>query len=358
MKVAVIALIAAFGAGCGTSCPVGSSLRGATPPAGQAQWCQRQGAAEPTKPPAAKNEVLGSYRPHTQGKLLVGPYTDWHANGLLRAAGAFELRAGISAATGVWTFFDETGRRAVEGRYVAGYPVGCFAVWTDRRERLTFAARAGRLRKVPCTPPRSPVASRLAEKYRRAKLGQIVPELFSIAVGFMVSPNSVPVDSDQLMQPDAAAQHSVRMGLRRKLDWAKLGVVAGVISTDEARSWIASAAALGSVSLLPNNRRFDVELSSELGVRMFSVWPHINATLTANTSERFVTPYIGAQVAGGYHLTETLSIYAAVLAQQDLPRTVTRLSRVCTASCVSMEYEWDVGGGFVGALLQLRVVVR
>jgi len=345
---------------CATSCPVGSSLKGGVPPNGSAQWCQRPGtSAANTATGAAKNQVLGVHRPQNQGRMLVGPYSDWHANGHLRSHGEFAMRGGRSVANGVWTFWTKDGKRAVEGRYVFGYPAGCFAVWTDRTERLTFAASAGTLVKQKCTPPRSPVATRLAERYRRARLGQAVPERFSAAVGFMLSPSSIPVDSADLAQPKANVQQSLRVAFRRNVGWGKLGIAATVMGTDERRTWNASTGLLGSVSLLPNHKHFDVELSAELGVRMYSVLPRLTADRPASTSERFFTPYTGAQAAGGYRLNEYISIYAALLAQVDLPRTTKSVSKYCDPfSCVGMESEWDIGGSFLGAMIQVRFLVR
>lgn len=344
--------------GCGASCPPNATLHGGQPPSARAQWCERDGVKVTEPAPAATNEVLGVYRPTSRGRALDGAYIDWHASGNLRSHGNFTLRGNRALANGVWTFYRADGTPAVTGRYVFGVPVGCFAVWVDGGERLTFEARGGELVKHKCAPPRSADAEAIAERYRRDKSGKLTAEQFSFGVGFLATPNSVPATSPDLMQPESTARYNARIELRRAINRFKVGLSASVIGTDLVRTWSSSAALLGGLSLVPRWRPFDVEVSAELGVKLYSSLPRIDED-RVGTTERFFTPYGGLQLAAGYRFAQYASVYLAVLAQHDLTYREERFSRYCDPlTCVDIPATWNIGGGFVAGMLQLRLLVQ
>ncbi len=96
-------------------CPAGTTLRGAPPPDGRAQWCERRGAKH-------------------------GPWTEWYADGRVKSRGAFA----DGQMTGRWVHYQPDGAVADEGNYVAGVKDGPWKSFEDGRVvRATTYSRRG-----------------------------------------------------------------------------------------------------------------------------------------------------------------------------------------------------------------------
>jgi hypothetical protein len=308
-------------------------------------------------------DVLGIAHPTARGDVVDGPATEWYADGTIKSHGAFTLVDGASVPDGVWTFWYPSGERNIQGRYAEGVPVGCFGVWDAAGAARTYVHVDGAFQESDCTIFIDRQASELAERYGGPALDYtedpgLGAETFSAAIEVGASPSSLPIAADELTQPDVPIQQDLRVSLRRRAGWLKLGGVAGVTITDRREDWRASFGGLASVSIPTGVDRIDIELSTEIGTRLYSALPRMDEWQAVGP-EHFLLAYGGAQAAFGVRLTDEIGLYTVLHAESDLGRTTTRSSKWCGPfACGSSEATWHVGGTQLAAALQLRFLVK
>lgn len=357
--VMVLALV-----GCSQTCPPGTTLVGGPPPKALSQFCSGSSSTiTHLRTGRSYEDVLGIARPTARGDVVDGPATEWYADGTIKSHGAFSIIEGQSVPDGVWTFWYASGERKIQGRYADGVPVGCFGVWDTAGAVRTFVSVDGAFQPSDCAIFVDKEASRLAARYggpafEGADDASLGGEVFSAAVEIGASPDSLPITADELTQPDVPIKQDLRVSLRRRVNWLKVGGVAGVTITDRREDWRASFGGLASVSIPTGIDRIDIELSTEVGARMYSALPRMDDARAVNP-EQFFLAYGGAQAAFGVRVTDNLGLYTVLHAESDLARTTTRSSKWCgTFSCGSSDATWQVGGTQLAAALQLRFLVK
>lgn len=360
------ALAAAFvlaASACSQTCPPGTTLVGGPPPKALSQFCSGSHTTiAHLRAGGNYEDVLGIAFPTARGDVVDGPATEWYPDGTIKSHGGFTIVEGRSVPDGVWTFWYPSGERKIQGRYADGVPVGCFGVWDAAGAVRTFVPVEGTFKSSGCTIVLDRNASQLAARYGGPAYDEpadtsLGGETFSAAIEVGTSPNDLPLSADELTQPDVPIQQDLRVSLRRRVSWLKVGAVAGVTITDRRDDWRASLGGLASVSIPTGVDRIDVELSTEVGSRLYSALPRMNE-FNAIHSERFFVPYGGAQAAFGVRLTDELGLYTVLHAEADISRTTERSSKWCgTFACGTSDATWHVGGTALAAALQLRFLV-
>ena len=301
--------------------------------------------------------------PTARGNVLDGPATEWFPDGTIKSHGRFAMRDGRSVPDGVWTFWYPSGERKIQGRYVAGVPIGCFGVWDNAGALRTVVPVDGGFVSSDCTIAIDREASKLAATYGGPEYvgppdTSLGGEVFSAALQVGMSPDSLPITADEMTQYEASIQQDLRVQLRRRVGWAKVGANAGVTMTDQPSNWGVSAGGLASVSIPTGIDWIDVELSAELGAHLYA-WVPRAGDARAVTHEHLTVAYGDAQAAVGVRLTDNLALYTVVNAKRDLARTAIRTNRWCSDfTCRDVNDTWHVGGTQLGAALQLRFLVK
>lgn len=286
---------------------------------------------------------------------------EWHANGRVKASGAFAIRPdGRSVPHGTWSFWNDRGRIQGRAQYEQGR-AGCFVVWDDSGEMQTFDSKIGARSSSSCEVAEDVDASATALQYEPSVRFTEREPRFALTVGSMRAFNKMPVRADDPMVSNASLGNSARLSAARRLGPIWLGVGVEYWSTDQVRDWSGSLAALLSWRTQSPLRWLDFELTAESGVRQYSVLPMINR-LILSSSETFRVPYAGGRAGVDIALHRSISLTASLFFSRDVARTQVVRYRECEV-CVFCPPEctssgsWRVGGTNAGAGVAVRFSV-
>jgi hypothetical protein len=124
------------------TCPAGATLKGAAPPQGREQWCEKIVDGAPVKDgrflvyaDGGGKLIDGSYRRGVQE----GAWTTWYENGQRSAVDYYHR----GMQDGLHVSWYANGRKALEGNYRAGKREGVWTRWDPTgltRKQETYAA--------------------------------------------------------------------------------------------------------------------------------------------------------------------------------------------------------------------------
>lgn len=125
LAVGLLLLLAAPAAGF--DCPDGTEPRGAPPPEGRKQWCERPDGTQ--HGPSLTWFAGGAKRAeaHFRDGRLEGEYREWWPDGGLRERGRYEA----DQRTGTWTTWYESGQKRSEEGWKDGVHHGLSSLWYE-----------------------------------------------------------------------------------------------------------------------------------------------------------------------------------------------------------------------------------
>jgi antitoxin component YwqK of YwqJK toxin-antitoxin module len=136
---AFLALALAFASGAASDeldCPRGTDPRGAAPPEGLKQWCEREDGTQ--HGPSVFFYPEGGRRAEAQFRdgALDGRYREWHPNGQLALEGSYDR----DLRDGGFTLYDEAGHKRSYEEYRRGVQHGKAQVWWPNGRLMLDAA--------------------------------------------------------------------------------------------------------------------------------------------------------------------------------------------------------------------------
>lgn len=313
------------------------------------------GAASQPPPPADGGSAFRSIglppipAPPARRAGEAGAHTAYHPNGKPRSHGLYVVRGDRAVPHGIWTFWLADGRRQAQGRYHEGQPVGCFAIWSARGDRITGLAESGALRPAPCQVPAHPAAEVLEQAH-----GEGGAPIVDLSFQTFVAPgSSLGARTTRYATADPEMTGALSAIWRRRVGAVRFGGAGGVRGAEYGYYGFTGAALAGWGRQL--NPWLDFETWGELGALFMHAKPQLIDYREGR--EYLWTPFGAGQAELSFRIGQEIELTAAGRLELRYPRNVERQTIFCRAPCDAMIDTWSTGGFAAGAVLGLRFLV-
>ncbi len=310
------------------------------------------GAAGAESDPASAFRSVGVPRivvPPPRAVSEAGVRTQYYANGRPRSHGRYVAVGERALADGVWTYWQTDGSRRSQGRFQRGEPVGCFAIWLPRGQRVTGLAERGEFRPGACVPPGDSAVEVL-----EAAHGTGAPAVVDIGFETFLAPWSPLGARTSKYATDDPHMTGALMALwRRHVGEARFGGSAGVRGAEFGYYGLTAAGLAGWGRQLTG--WLGVEAWGELGLLFMQAKPQLEDHREGR--EYLWTPIIAGEAEAAWRLATSLELTTGVRLELRYPRSVDRQTVFCRAPCDAMTDTWKTSGIAAGLVVGLRFLV-